>query len=57
MNPLQSLSGGTNSFQPGFGGNTSLDQDLGMGMNSNSAESQVKYTCRYDIQIPNEREF
>ena len=25
--------------------------------NGNSADSQTKYTCRYDIQIPNEREF
>ena len=39
VNPLQSLSGGANSFQPGFGGNSSLDQDLGMGINNNSAES------------------
>ena len=38
-------------------GQTGANADLNDMGNGSVSDGQAKYTCRYDIQIPNEREF
>ena len=54
--PSGGLVASSSVFQPTAGAGMQANEQSEMG-GSGSGDASAKYTCRYDIQIPNEREF